>query len=82
MQLNMLPPGKLKPAEMAKIPDEEPKDLLHIQCFRSKEYEHYLTSKQYLMYKCHGRGQGKKNANATWQKEQKVSVYLLIQIKE
>jgi hypothetical protein len=60
MQLNMLPPGKLKPAEMAKIPDEEPKDLLHIQCFRSKEYEHYLTSKQYLMYKCHGRGQGKK----------------------
>jgi hypothetical protein len=82
----MLSPGHFKPTELAKIPDEEskkePKDFLHIQCFWNKEYGHYLTSKECLMHKCHGRGPCKRFANATWQEEQEASMYLLIQMKE
>ncbi len=62
------------------------KDLSHIQCFKCKEYGHYLTSKLCPMNKKKQATENSQDratfANATWQTEQEAGMFMTLEVME
>jgi hypothetical protein len=65
---------------------KDKKDLLHIQCFKCKEFGHYSTSKTCLMNKKNQDTEGSQEkatfANAIWQTEQEPGMVLTQEVME